>query len=265
MEVLPPAALMDVPDFVKRLTAACQLNVDAVSLPDNPLAQARVPFWALMDLLRELPVDPIVHVAGGGRARFILESTIMGILAGSFAHLLCVGGDGTDHGGHYPDGGVDVLRIALGLRQRQRGGLFKPLMGAGCNPYGLPSEKWRERSRLGSKIREGADFIITQPIFFAQDLMDFLSDAPEVKGSPLVAGLLWVGHEREVQGLKHWLPHGVTMAPYQRALQDRHNMVPYLLGEVRKLRPWIRGVYLSAADPCDPMCRDLIDGLKDLD
>jgi methylenetetrahydrofolate reductase (NADPH) len=162
---------------LKRSVAALKGGVDAVGLTDNYGATVRMSGLAASSVILETGVEPILHMTTRDRNRIALQSDLLGAAALGVKNLVCSSGAHQSFG-NQPDSEnvydldsiqwIDCVRslrdqgTLLGGTEKVRGS-FGIWIGAVVNPFMDPLEP--HLIRLGKKIRAGADFIQTQPIF----------------------------------------------------------------------------------------------------
>ena len=164
VELLPPRTRR-VEDFIERAWRQWSPLIDAYSLVDMPLARRRVSPWAVGRLLQDRGMEVLVHFNRTSRNLPRIVGDALGCSVLGLDNLLLLSGDQPD-GGDYPgasrvedvslEGQIELLR---GL-EKQTGALT---LGAVFDPG-----RDRELLRARAKLRAGADFIISQPVFEAE-------------------------------------------------------------------------------------------------
>jgi methylenetetrahydrofolate reductase (NADPH) len=183
-EYVPPTR----PDAqaVKATAAALRNKVDAVGVVDNRL-EITMSAVATATILQTEGVEPIVHVATRDRNRIALMSDILGAYALGLRNFLCTSGDHQTLGRERASRNVfdldSVQLLSVLDRLRCEGILFSDgrnigpcdfCLGAAVNPAAGPAEL--QAFRLAKKIKAGADFVITQPVFDADAFGRWLAD-----------------------------------------------------------------------------------------
>lgn len=194
------------PDLNRYLEAARRLQragVDAITIADNALAQARVSGQAAAFLLKErLDMPVVVHISARDRNLLAQQSTIFALYALGIRDLLIVSGDSMKVGDH-PQGKAVFETNSLGLMervQRLREGIDffdRPLkepvhlhFGGALN---IRQNHAVTLQRLIQKYERGATFFFTQPIYDDRDLETIASirdDAIFPKDVPIYLGLM---------------------------------------------------------------------------
>ena len=186
----------------KELDKARKLHhfgVDAINIPDGPRASARMSAQALTALiLREVGIEPVLHVACRDRNVIGLQSDLLGAFALGIRNLIAITGDPPKLG-NYPDATAvfDVDAIGLvNLINRLNHGLDlagNPIgdptcfcIGVGVNPGAINVEE--EIRRLDWKVEAGAEYIVTQPVFDVRILERFVARIQHIK-LPILCGI----------------------------------------------------------------------------
>jgi len=163
-------------DGVIRKKAGCFRGVvDAVNITDNQTAIVRLSSIAAGRILLEEGVEPIVQMTCRDRNRIAIQSDLLGAAAMGIENLLCLTGDHQKFGDHPEARGVfdlDSIQLIAAVQQMNAGSLLSGqllkkapafFIGAAANPFAEPLEM--RLIRLEKKVRSGAAFIQTQPVF----------------------------------------------------------------------------------------------------
>lgn len=115
----------------------------------------------------ELQIDVIPSIAGSGRRRERVESLLMGLLYMGISKVALIGGDLPSETNL---NGIQMIKIA------------KEILGAGSTlisgSRAILDE--REKEKLKAKLENGADIIISQPIFELRVAQQFLDDFDKI-------------------------------------------------------------------------------------
>jgi homocysteine S-methyltransferase len=264
VEIVPPRGV----DAEQMLAAARSLKdagVDAVNLPDGPRAQSRM--GALMSALlieREVGLETVAHYCCRDRNLLSMLSDLLGAAAHGLHNLLVITGDPPKMG-PYPEATAvfDIDSIGLtNLVRRLNHGLDpggnpigRPtafVIGVGANPAAVDLD--RELKRFAWKVDAGAEFAITQPVFDAAQLEEFLR---RIEGFriPIVAGIWPLVSLRNAEFLANEVP-GVSVpeAVLARMRRAQPNGKDAALAEgvaiarelLARVRPMVQGVQISA-------------------
>lgn len=220
VEVDPPrghdaSALLEV---VRTLKAG---GVDVLNIADSPMARLRMSPWALAFLIQNhVGIETILHFPTRGRNLLRIQSDLLAIHALGVRNLLVVRGDPPAQG-DYPEAtdAMDIVPSGLVKLIKERfnvgldhagasiGGPTAFFVGVALN-FNAPDVD-REIKALRRKIRAGADFLMTQPVYEPQALRDFLRRYEEAEGPlpiPLLAGVLPLVSLRHAEFLHNEVP-----------------------------------------------------------
>ncbi len=205
---LDPPKHADLSNF---LDAAYRLQVggiDALTIPDAPLAQARMSSGlCAAQVHQRLGMDVIPHLCCRDRNINALHGDLLGMHAAGLRAVLAVTGDAipeSDHGFARPVFNLHGTSLA-GHIARMNGDLFSadPLcIGVAFNPTAANPEA--ELKRLAQKKAQGAAFCMTQPIFDMAALP--VLDAARALGIKVLAGILPLVSYRNVQFMHNEVP-----------------------------------------------------------
>lgn len=198
IEITPPRGC-DVSSIIEKSRFCRDAGIDAINIPDGPRASSRMsPMITALEIQRQAEIEAILHVCCRDRNIIGLQSDMMGAQAVGLKNMLLITGDPPKLG-EYPDATAVFDLDAIGLTSLVHGlncgydvagnELAQPLslvIGVGANP--VASELEREIERFKQKVKAGAEYVITQPIFDVKMLRDFLDATKEYK-IPVIAGL----------------------------------------------------------------------------
>ena len=160
---------------------------DAMNITDNQSAVVRMSSIATGIILRQMGLDPVVQIVCRDRNRLAIQSDVLGAAAFDIKNVLALSGDHQSLGNH-PESknvhdldSIQLLQCLVGLRE----GRFmngeplktdppKLFIGAAANPFAGPLEY--RVSRLAKKVKAGAEFIQTQPVFDMAVFKKFMAD-----------------------------------------------------------------------------------------
>jgi len=219
VEIVPPKGA----DPAKMLDAVRQIKeagIDAVNVPDGPRAQNRMGAMAVATLiLNRVGIEPILHYCCRDRNLLGMHSDLLGASALGLHNLLLITGDPPKMG-PYPEATavfdidsigltnmVNLLNHGLDLGGNPFGEPTQFTIGVGVNPGHLDLD--HELSRLDWKVKAGAEYAITQPVFDAAQLESFL-DRIEHMQLPVIVGIWPLLSFRNAQFMKNEVP-GVTL------------------------------------------------------
>jgi len=215
IELVPPLGA-DLTRAIERCRELVGSGLTCVNVPDGPRASARISaIITAIELQRQTGIEAILHFACRDKNLIAMQADLLAGQAVGLKNMLLITGD-PPKVGNYPDvtGVFDVDSIGLlSLANRLNhgidlggSGLSAPtslVLGAGANPASPVIS--REIDRAFRKAEAGAEFFITQPVFDADLLLDFLK-AIEGARVPVIAGVWPLASYRNAQFLHNEVP-----------------------------------------------------------
>ncbi len=198
IEIVPPKG-PNPEAMIKSVRAIREAGVDAVNVPDGPRAQNRMGAIAVAVLLQQqIGIETVLHYCCRDRNLLGMHSDLLGCAALGLRNLLLITGDPPKMG-PYPEATavfdidsigltnmVALMNRGLDLGGNPFGEPTRFTIGVGVNPGHLDLEY--ELRRLDWKVKAGAEYAITQPVFDVHQLEHFL-DRIEPMKLPVVAGI----------------------------------------------------------------------------
>lgn len=200
IEMVPPRSC-DLGPIIEKARQCKAAGIDAINLPDGPRASARIsPLVTAIEIERQAGIETILHYCCRDRNIISMQSDIMGAYAIGLRNVLAITGDPPKLG-EYPDAtgvfDVDSVGLTQAIHNLNRGidlaGSPLPqttamVCGVGLNPCALSAEY--ELTHYGDKVKAGAEFVITQPVFDPAAFCKFLDEAEARYGKlPVIAGV----------------------------------------------------------------------------
>ncbi|MBF0433653.1 MAG: bifunctional homocysteine S-methyltransferase/methylenetetrahydrofolate reductase [Fibrobacteria bacterium] len=200
IEVLPPKS-MDITKTLEKIKYCYDKGADAVNMPDGPRASARLSnMMTGVTIQNQTGIEVIPHFCCRDRNIMGMQGDIMAGFAAGIKNLLCVTGDPPNIGDYPEMSGVFDLD-SIGLVQMVNnlnhgfdlgGHPISPstaiVIGVAANPCAVDLP--REINRFVQKVEAGAEYAITQPVFDAEALIEFMEkiDAKN-QAIPIIAGV----------------------------------------------------------------------------
>ncbi len=215
IEIVPPLGA-DLTKVIEKTRDLAVKGISCVNVPDGPRASSRISaFVAAAEIQRASGVEAILHFGCRDRNLIAMQADLLAGEAVGLKNMLLITGD-PPKVGNYPDvtGVFDVDSIGLlSLADRLNHGvdlggteLSKPtslVLGAGANPVSAAMD--REIDRTHRKAEAGAEFFITQPVFDAEKILDFIR-LIEDTGVPVIAGVWPLASYRNALFLHNEVP-----------------------------------------------------------
>ncbi|MDR1932678.1 MAG: bifunctional homocysteine S-methyltransferase/methylenetetrahydrofolate reductase [Spirochaetales bacterium] len=200
IELVPPRSC-DLSPIIQKAILCRNLGVDAINLPDGPRASSRISsLVTAIEIERRAGIETILHYCCRDRNLISMQSDIMGAYTIGLRNVLAITGDPPKLG-EYPNAtgvfDVDSVGLTQAIYNLNHGldlggnALSAPtamVVGVGLNPCALSFEY--ELKHYGDKVRSGAEFVITQPVFDPNALFRFLDAAEKLYGKlPVIVGV----------------------------------------------------------------------------
>src|SRR5436305_9201311 len=249
-------------ESVRTIKAA---GVDAVNVPDGPRAQTRMSAQATAVLVEQrVGIEPVLHYCCRDRNLLGMHSDLLGCAALGLRNLLLITGDPPKMG-PYPDATavfdidaigltnmVSLMNRGLDLGGNPFGEPTKFTIGVGVNPGHLDLDY--ELRRLEWKVKAGAEYAITQPVFDVVVLEKFLKRIEPLR-LPVVAGIWPLLSYRNAQFMNNEVP-GVSVSEEvmerMRIANEKskehamHEGVTIARETLERVRDQVAGVQVSA-------------------
>ena len=221
VEMDPPRGLT-----TQKLLAGASLlseaGADVIDVADSPMARMRMSPWAVCDLIqRKVGIETVLHFPTRGRNLLRVQGDLLASHAQDVRNVFVVMGDPTSIG-DYPDANDNYDLVPSGLIK-----LIKQGFNAGFDHAGTdigqptsffvgcalnlnPHDMGEELKNLRRKLRAGADFVLTQPIYDIRLVEQFHAAYQESEGKPLpvpmIVGVLPLASARHANFLQAEVP-----------------------------------------------------------
>ncbi len=174
-------------------------GLDALNIHDCPNARLRMnSVMAAAVISKATGMETIPHFTCRDRSLLGTQADLLGAHALGIRYLLPTTGDGPQHGPYQSSGVYDynsarLIELIKGLNQGNdaNGEVFKGqtqfTVAATATPAAVNLDA--EMITLQKKVNAGADFFQTQPIYDAEQAMQFLAKA-KVLGKPILLGIM---------------------------------------------------------------------------
>lgn len=206
---------LDMTEYIEGAKALKEAGVDAITLADNSLATPRVSNVAVATILQNLGIKPLVHLTCRDRNLIGLQAHLMGLHTLGINEMLAITGDPTKIG-DFP-GATSVFDVnsfkLIELIKKGNNGLSfsgKSLrartafsVAGAFNPNVANVE--RAVQRLEKKIASGADYILTQPIYSKEKIIE-LKQATAHLDIPIFIGIMPLTSTKNAEFLHNEVP-----------------------------------------------------------
>ena len=199
----------------------CKENeVDAINVADGPRASARMSAQSLCVLLQtKVGIDTILHYTCRDRNLLGIQSDLLGAYALGLRNILAITGDPPKLG-DYPDAtavydvdSIGLIRIMDHLNHGcdLAGNAIGPALGIhiGCGADPSKPDLEKEVRRLEEKVKAGAEYIMTQPVYDPKTVERFLGMIRHLH-VPVLIGILPLYSHQNAEFLHNEVP-GMTI------------------------------------------------------
>jgi methionine synthase / methylenetetrahydrofolate reductase (NADH) len=199
----------------------CKENeVDAINVADGPRASARMSAQSLCVLMQgKVGIDTILHYTCRDRNLLGIQSDLLGAYALGLRNVLAITGDPPKLG-DYPDAtavydvdSIGLIRIMSHLNHGcdLAGNPIGPALGIhiGCGADPSKPDREKEIRRLEEKVKAGAEYVMTQPVYDPATVERFL-DSIKHLDVPVMVGILPLYSHKNAEFLHNEVP-GMTI------------------------------------------------------
>ncbi|MBP8998428.1 MAG: bifunctional homocysteine S-methyltransferase/methylenetetrahydrofolate reductase [Anaerolineaceae bacterium] len=244
-----------------------EAGADVIDVADSPMARMRMSPWAVCNLIqRTIEIETVLHFPTRGRNVLRVQGDLLAAHALDVRNIFVVMGDPTSIG-EYPDAMDNYDLVPSGLIKLIKQGFNTgvDLSGSdigqptsffvGCALNLNPVDMDAEIKNLKRKLKAGADFILTQPIYDATLVSRFFEHYDKAYGKlpvPLIVGLLPLASARHAAFLQSEVP-GIVIPPQTMALmnasgdQGASTGIQLSVDLIQHIKPYAQGIYLMPA------------------
>ena len=241
-----------------------EAGADVINVADSPMARMRMSPWAVCDLVqRQVEVETVLHFPTRGRNLLRVQGDLLAAHALGIRNVFVVMGDPTAIG-DYPDAMDNYDLVPSGLIKLIKCNFNEGLDHAGvdigqpttffvgCALNLCPPDPDQEIKNLNRKLKAGADFLLTQPVYQPNLAQAFLSRYAEQYGplqTPILVGVLPLYGVRHATFLDNEVP-GISISnEYMQRLRSAGEKAPMegveiALELIEQMKPWASGIYL---------------------
>jgi len=281
VEMDPPRGLS-----THKLLAGASLLADAgadvINVADSPMARMRMSAWAVCDVVqRKVGVETTIHFPTRGRNLLRVQGDLLAAHALGIRNIFVVMGDPTSVG-DYPDAMDNYDLVPSGLIKLIKQGFNEGIdhsgtsigqptnffVGAALNL--CPPDVDNEIKNLHRKVKAGADFFLTQPVYRADDGPK-LFEAYEAKhgklDKPILVGILPLVSVKHANFLHNEVP-GISIPEATRKRVEAAGDegvkagVEIAVELVEQVKLWAGGVYVMPQFHKYDMVAEIIEKVK---
>jgi methionine synthase I (cobalamin-dependent)/5,10-methylenetetrahydrofolate reductase len=284
VEIVPPKG-SDAAQEIEGARYLAAHGVDAVNIPDGTGATARMSAISLAAILKQqVGVDVLLHYSTRDRNVLTIQSELLGAHALGLRNILALTRDTAQYSTVQETAIFEVdaiglvnilnsLNRGLDVGANPLGAQTSFLIGAAVNPQAVNLDE--ELRRFEYKTKAGANFALTQPVFDAQGLREFLERVRAMTDSKfsIVASLWPITSFRNAEFLNNEVP-GVTIPQPvmermrkadtgDRARAEGVRIAQEILVEIRELVEGVQiaspfGRYAMAVEVAEVLKKDVV-------
>lgn len=260
-----------------------EAGADVINVADSPMARMRMSAWAVCDVVqRKVNVESTLHFPTRGRNLLRVQGDLLAAHALGIRNVFVVMGDPTAIG-DYPEATDNYDLVPSGLIKLIKQGFNAGLDHSGTS-IGQPTNFFvgaalnlcapdtdHEIKNLHRKVKAGADFFLTQPIYQAKDGEGFLAKN-ELKHGPLkrpvLVGILPLVSLKHANFLNHEVP-GISIPDEIIARMEKagdraaEEGVKIAVELIEQIKPWAQGVYIMPQFSRFDLIAEIIDQVKE--
>jgi homocysteine S-methyltransferase len=282
VEIDPPRGL----NPAKALHGAAMLKeigVDCINIADSPLAKVRMDCISLAVMIQhQVGLETIVHFTTRDRNLMALQSHLIGMHALGIRNVLALTGD-PPRMGDYPNAtavyDIDSIGLIQIIKKLNEGrdwagtsiGTNADFVVACALDMLQANADPDELDRFHRKLQAGADMVMTQPVYEAKVVREFLQKYGDKYGKvekPILLGVLPLMSSKHAEFLHNEVP-GITLtdearrrmkAAGERGIEEGIRLAQELLSEAKDL---VAGTYLMPSFGRYEVCGELVKVLAD--
>ena len=261
-----------------------EAGADVINVADSPMARMRMSAWAVCDVVqRKVGVETTLHFPTRGRNLLRVQGDLLAAHALGIRNVFVVMGDPTSIGDYpeamdnydlVPSGVIKLVKQGFNTGMDHSGtSIGQPtsfFVGAALNL--CPPDPDREIKNLHRKVKAGADFFLTQPVYDPQDGSLLLKKYEEKYGKlekPILVGILPLVNVRHANFLHNEVP-GIFIPEETRkrieAAGDTESGtrvgVEAAVELIHQLKAWAGGVYIMPQFHKFDMVAEIIERVK---
>lgn len=281
VEMSPPKGIA-----AKRLLEGARMlkasGANLLNIAESPLARMRMSAWAAAYLVQKnVGLETVLHFPTRGRNLLRIQGDLLAAHAMGIRNLFVVMGDparigdfpeATDSYDIVPSGLIHMIKDNFNQGTDKAGNsIDQPTnftVGTALNL--TPKDLGRELKLFNKKIRNGADFAISQPVFDPQAARAFI-DAYKAQYEepiiPILAGIKPLFNSRNAEFLHNEVPGIHIPDDLRRRMRQSADMqregILIAREILAEMQPLIHGVYMLPAFGRYDLVADVLDGVRE--
>ncbi len=257
-------------------------GADVINVADSPMARMRMSAWAVCDIVqRKVGVETTLHFPTRGRNLLRVQGDLLAAHALGIRNVFVVMGDPTSIGDYpeamdnydlVPSGLIKLIKQGFNMGVDHSGtSIGQPtsfFVGAALNL--CPPDIENEVKNLYRKIKAGADFFLTQPIYHPEDgpkLLEVYERKHGKLNKPVLAGILPLVSAKHANFLHHEVP-GIFISDEARKRIESAGEngakvgVELAVELIEQIKSWAGGVYIMPQFHRYDMVAEIIEAVK---
>jgi methionine synthase I (cobalamin-dependent)/5,10-methylenetetrahydrofolate reductase len=228
-------------------------HVDSIDINSGPLARVGMDALTLAGALERRGVETIPHLTTRDANLIGLQASLLGAWAvGGVRNVLAITGDPPSQGsypettGVYEVDSIGLVKVMAHLNQgtdwagKNIGGATNFTIGVALNP--LADDPDEELRRFDLKVKAGAHFAMTQPIFDADHWSGFVKRMGGKPPIPILVGIWPLSSYRQAMRLNNEVPGIVVPDALLKQLESAGSSArDHGFALARHLLDWARG------------------------
>jgi methionine synthase I (cobalamin-dependent)/5,10-methylenetetrahydrofolate reductase len=258
-------------------------GADVINVADSPMARMRMSAWAVCDVVqRKIGVETTLHFPTRGRNLLRVQGDLLAAHAIGLRNIFVVMGDPTSIGDYpeamdnydlVPSGLIKLIKQGFNMGVDHSGtSIGQPTnfyVGAALNL--CPQDIVTEVRNLHRKVKAGADFFLTQPIYLADDGRKLL-EAYEAKygklEKPVLAGILPIVSAKHANFLHNEVPGIYIPEDARKRIESagEHGVkvgVDLAVELIEQIKSWANGIYVMPQFHRFDMAAEIIEKVKE--
>jgi homocysteine S-methyltransferase len=281
VEMDPPRGL-STHKLIAGASLLAEAGADVINVADSPMARMRMSAWAVCDVVQHrVGVETTLHFPTRGRNLLRVQGDLLAAHALGIRNVFVVMGDPTSIG-DYPDAMDNYDLVPSGLIKLIKQGfntgvdhsgtsIGQPtnfFVGAALNL--TPQDRAAEFKNLKRKLKNGADFFLTQPVYEPHVGPEFIQ-AYEAEngpiGKPILAGILPLVSVRHVNFLHHevpgvFIPEAARLRMEAAGEEGAKEGVQIAVELICQVRSWAAGVYIMPQFNRFDLAAEIVEAVK---
>jgi len=239
-------------------------GADVIDVADSPMARMRMSAWAVCDVVqRRVGIETTIHFPTRGRNLLRIQGDLLAAHAIGLRNVFVVMGDPTAIG-DYPEAADNYDIVPSGLIKLIKQGFNMGVDHAGASigqPTNFfagaalnlcPQDVEAEIKNLRRKIKNGADFFLTQPIYEPEVAQAFLERYESEHGKlaqAVLVGILPLFSTRHANFLHNEVP-GISIPEALRTRMEAagdaglKEGIQITVGLIEQIKAWGQGIYI---------------------